>query len=324
MTYMAENKAPEKARKNWFLRTGWVALADAIIVIALLVGFAYMHHGRVTVDDGAYLVSCRSGVIYKLFSGFDIAFGEGDAGRFEFADRFYVSEPTVIENGDTTYYKDDSCEIAMTGYELATGSVQVADVYISDITCLRAGLANDAYGKGQREDPLAMTERLGGVFSVTGDNYSERTGGMVMRNGVLYSQDIDRDICVLNWDGTMDLVPMEDVDLPEIMENGAYQIWSFGPILVDNGRAAEEFITDQLAPMRRAAIGYYEPGHYCFVIMDGDVTLDQLADTMTTLGCESAYALYGGRLAEMNFDGNTISTAQEIDRKCSDIIMIGK
>ena len=45
---------------------------------------------------------------------------------------------------------------------------------------------------------------------------------------------------------------------------------------------------------------------------------------MVTLGCEDAYALYGGRLAEMNFNGATISTTQEVDRKCSDIIMIGK
>lgn len=321
---MSENKAPERARKNWFLRGGWIAIVDALLVCALLVGFAWLHHGRVTAERGAYLVSCRNGVVYKLEDGFDIAYNESDTGTFEFADRFYVSEPLTVENGDTTYYHDDSCEIAMTNYSLATGRVQVADVYINDITQLRTGMANDSYGKGQREDPLEMTKRLGAVFSMTGDNYSERSGGVVMRNGVMYSSDIDRDVCVLNWDGTMELVRMEDFDLPEIMENGAYQIWSFGPILVDNGKAETEFITDQLMPMRRAAIGYYEPGHYCFAIMDGNVTLEHLADTMVTLGCESAYSLYGGRLAEMNFDGNTISTTQEIDRKCSDIIMIGK
>lgn len=321
---MSENNAPERARKNWFLRYGWIVLLDIIVAAALLAGFAYLHHAGVSTETGARLVSCRNGVIYKLENGFDVAYNESDTGIFEFADRFYVSEPLIVENGDTTYYKDDACEIAMTEYTLATGKVQVADVYISDISLLRAGMANDAYGKGQKEDPLAMTQRLGSVFSVTGDNYSERGGGVVMRNGVLYSQEIDRDVCVLNWDGTMDLIQMHDFNLPEIMENGAYQIWSFGPILADNGKAADEFITDQLSPMRRAAMGYYEPGHYCFVIMDGEVTLEQLADTMVTLGCESAYALYGGRLAEMNFDGKTISTAQEIERKCSDIIMIGK
>ena len=321
---MSEKKSSGWVRRLLLERGGLIAIADILLICAVLASFAYLHHGRVAAENGAYLVSCRNGVKYKLESGFDIAYSESDTGVFSFADRFYDSEPLIIENGDTTYYKDDVCDIAMTDYNLTTGRVQVADVYISDITCLRVGLANDTYGKGQREDALAMTQRLGAVFSVTGDNYSERTGGTVMRNGVMYSQDVDRDVCVLNWDGTMELVRMEDFDLPEIMENGAYQIWSYGPILVENGKAADEFITDQTTPMRRAAIGYYEPGHYCFVIMDGEVTLEHLASTMVTLGCESAYALYGGRLAEMNFNGTTISTPQELDRKCSDIIMIGK
>ena len=321
---MSENTAPNKARKNWFLRGGWIAILDGLLVCALLFGFAYLHHGKVETETGSYLVSCRNGVVYKLDEGFDVAYNESDTGVFRFPNRFYHSEPQIIENGDTTYYKDKGCEIALTEYVLTSGHVQVADVHLADISYLRTGMANDAYGKGQREDPLEMTQRLGAAFSMTGDNYSERLGGVVMRNGVLYSQEIDRDICVLNWDGTMDFYRIGEFDLPEIMENGAYQIWSFGPILVENGKAAGEYITDQIAPMRRAAIGYYEPGHYCFVIMDGDVTAHELAETMVTLGCEDAYALYGGRLAEMNFNGATISTTQEVDRKCSDIIMIGK
>jgi hypothetical protein len=43
---------------------------------------------------------------------------------------------------------------------------------------------------------------------------------------------------------------------------------------------------------------------------------------MRALGCESAYALYGGSLAEMDFDGAKISMHQEVERECSDIIMI--
>jgi exopolysaccharide biosynthesis protein len=58
--------------------------------------------------------------------------------------------------------------------------------------------------------------------------------------------------------------------------------------------------------------------------MDGEVSLDELADTMVILGCESAYSLYGGRLAEMSLNGEIISTYQEADRECSDIITIVK
>lgn len=315
--------------KTWFTnltgflrRGGWIAIVDFVAFCALLIGFAYVHHGMVRTETGARLVSCRSGVTLMLEDGFERAFDADDAGVFSFDGMFQCSQPESAEFGDTTYYKDDGCELTITNYYIATGRVQVADVYISDISRLQTALANDSYGRGQKEDPLDMTERSGAIFSITGDNYSERSGGVVMRNGVMYSSDIDRDICVLNWDGSIDLYRQTEFDLVDIMDNSAYQIWSFGPILLEDGEPADEFATDMTAPCRRAAIGYYEPGHYCFVIMDGDVTLDQLADTMEVLGCESAYALYGGRLAEMNYAGETISTPQEADRKCSDIIMI--
>lgn len=312
----------KKKLGRWLRKNGWLAAVDIVLVAGVLTGFAYVHHGMVRTETGARLVSCRSGVTYKLEDGFETAFEGGDAGKFSFEGRFSAAGAQRTEEAGTKYYRDEGCEIAITEYEAETGSVLVADVFVSDISRLQTVLANDAYGKGQREDPAAMTRRSGAVLSITGDNYSERYGGVVLRNGVLYSDDVDRDICVLNWDGTMDLYRMRDYDLPEIMENGAYQIWSFGPILLEDGEIPQQYITDMLRPCRRAAIGYFEPGHYCFVIMDGDVSLEVLSLEMQKLGCESAYALYGGRLAEMNYDGETVSTYQEVSRECSDIIVI--
>lgn len=317
-----KEKTGAAALAGFIRRGGWIAIVDFVAFCALLTGFAYVHHGIVRTETGARLVSCRSGVTLMLEDGFERAFDAGETGVFSFDGMFLCSEPESASYGDTIYYKDDGCELTITNYHIVTGRVQVAEVYISDITRLKTALANDSYGRGQREDPLELTERSGAVFSITGDNYSERGGGVVMRNGVMYSSDINRDICVLNWDGSMELCHQTDFDLADIMNNGAYQIWSFGPILLENGEPAGEYVTDMTTPCRRSAIGYYEPGHYCFVIMDGEVTLEELANTMDVLGCESAYALYGGRLAEMNYAGETISTPQEADRKCSDIIMI--
>jgi uncharacterized protein YigE (DUF2233 family) len=123
-------------------------------------------------------------------------------------------------------------------------------------------------------------------------------------------------------DGTVGLFPATDFDLTAIMDRHPYQIWSFGPILLSDGEIPEDYDTDMLLPGRRAAFGYFEPGHYCFVLMEGAVTLQSLSETMRALGCESAYALYGGSLAEMDFDGAEISMHQEVERECSDIIMI--
>ena len=54
----------------------------------------------------------------------------------------------------------------------------------------------------------------------------------------------------------------------------------------------------------RSAVGYYEPGHYCFVVIDGrqpgyskGATLMQLAQLFESLGCKEAYNLDGGKSA---------------------------
>lgn len=77
---------------------------------------------------------------------------------------------------------------------------------------------------------------------------------------------------VLNWDGTMDIYEPGQVDVDRLMERGAYRSWIFGPSLLDqNGKAKESFWTwDYITYSHpRTAIGYFEPGHYCLLLVDG-------------------------------------------------------
>ena len=305
-------------RRKWC-----IALADFLAFAAVLTLFAFLHHGMQRQTFEKCLVSSRSGALYMGY-GSDQANDGGDAGHFSFDGRFTAQTAESMTDGSTTWYRDPGCEITLTTYQLASGPVRVADVYVSDISRLSCALANSAYGKGQRESVTDLTNRYGAVFSITGDNYSERYGGVIMRNGVLYSRipDPTRDLCVLNWDGVMSVYSPEEFNLTEAIDAGAYQIWSFGPALVREGAALDTDGSEYYLPMRRSAIGYYEPGHYCFVIMEGKVSLADMAQTMVNLGCESAYNLYGGRLAAMTYNGTYFTTQQEGDRACSDVILI--
>ena len=63
----------------------------------------------------------------------------------------------------------------------------------------------------------------------------------------------------------------------------------------------------------RTAIGYYEPGHYCFVVAGGrgeqpyGVTLSALSRFMKSLDCKSAYNLDGGRSSIMVFGDEIVN-----------------
>ena len=77
----------------------------------------------------------------------------------------------------------------------------------------------------------------------------------------------------------------------------------------------------------RAAIGYFAPGHYCFVVVDGrqkgyseGMSLDELASTLASLGCQTAYNLDGGATAMMVFQGKLVNQPTNGGRTSSDII----
>jgi hypothetical protein len=86
----------------------------------------------------------------------------------------------------------------------------------------------------------------------------------------------------------------------------------------------------------RSVIGYYEPGHYCFVQVDGrgtksklepgkknkGLTLANLSKFMEELGCKAAYNLDGGKTSQLYFNGSVISTPENGGRKLGDIVLV--
>jgi exopolysaccharide biosynthesis protein len=212
----------------------------------------------------------------------------------------------------------------------------LADVYIGDITCFQTAFAKDTYGNGYSEKLGDMALRLGSVLAVNGDSYNNnrhQNNGTIIRNGLVYrSQRTDMETCVLNWDGTMQIYEPADLNIQTLIDRGAYQSWVFGPSLLDeNGKAKQDFLTwdyiQQSHP--RTAIGYYEPGHYCFLVVDGrepgysrGMFLSEEAKLFEQLGCRAAYNLDGGHCSFMALKGQIISQPYKTEHEVPDGIFI--
>ena len=209
---------------------------------------------------------------------------------------------------------------------------QVADIYITNIESLKRVFAKDTYGIGYVDDVYKIAKGADAILAINGDYYSYNDDGLVIANGTIYRDSFsDEEICVIYYDGTMEIYKPGEITIQDLKEDGAYQAWSFGPSLMENNKARTEF--KDHAYMNgynpRAAIGYYSPGHYAFITVDGrnpkiseGITLNELAKICEDLGLKKAYNLDGGDSAYMYFKGKAVNNPAHGGRDLSDIVCI--
>jgi exopolysaccharide biosynthesis protein len=244
---------------------------------------------------------------------------------------------TVISTENS--YSSPNTSITVSKKVLGSGNstitYYIADVYIADISLFRTGFAGNTYGKGLRDSLVDMDVFYDALVSVAGDYYGNHDDGVVIRNGVVYrSEKTQEDICVLYYDGTMETFSPGEFDIDRAVANGAWQAWTFGPMLLKgNGEQMTSFNTTSYLTKNhpRTAIGYYEPGHYCFVVIDGrdtgyssGMTLTQMSGLFASLGCRAAYNLDGGKSAVMVYSDAVVNQPDGGGRELSDCVYIAE
>ena len=205
----------------------------------------------------------------------------------------------------------------------------VADIFVRDVQNLQADFATEnGFGYTKKHNALIWdaAKRVNAFVAVNGDQYGARKEGVIVRNGVLYRDELFEDVCVLKNDGTM-VTYGESEFTTDLIADGAWQVWSFGPELLDeNGNTMTEFNTTVGKANPRTAIGMVEPLHYVLVTVDGrgesaGLSMADLSALMKELGCTAAYNLDGGATAAMAVDGELYSTPSDT-RSVSDIIYV--
>ena len=245
----------------------------------------------------------------------------------KYLDKLQHVEPAY---SDASYQSENvSIEIQTVAQDGVT--YYVADIYIRDIDFLQTAFGSGDFQKFERVSVPDMAEQNDAILAINGDFSQLHSKGLVIRNGVLYRSALtSQDICVLYYDGTMETYSSENVDLDAIVAKGAYQAWSFGPALVEAGVAKYGFTGDvNVKRHPRAGFGYYEPGHYCFIVVDGrqkgysvGVTCEDFAQIFQDLGCQVAYNLDGGATAVMYFNGQIVNKPTKGGRNSSDFILL--
>lgn len=251
-----------------------------------------------------------------------------------------LSEESIPNNAqEGLIYDDGNISISIAEYRQLDTTIYVADVKLSSAKYLQTALAQNAYGRNVTETTSEIAEQHNAILAVNGDYYGAREQGYVLKNGVLYRETAaqDQEDLVIYEDGSFEIIQEMEISAQDLLANGAQQILSFGPALIEDGEIAvtgEEEVGRAKASNPRTAIGIVEDLHYLFVVSNGrtaesaGLSLYQLAEFLQSLGAKTAYNLDGGGSSTMVFEGQVINNPTTNgrtirERSVSDIVYIG-
>ena len=226
-----------------------------------------------------------------------------------------------------------------TGSDYDTTTYFVADVQLTSGTDLEAGLAGNGRDTALTSDIAAACDA---IFAVNGDYFGARDDGIIIRNGKIYRDDGVRTGLALYKDGHMEVYDETQTSAQELLDNGVWNVISFGPGLVVDGDIPDNVSTYEVErnpehPIQgrdpRTGIGITDENHFIFIVVDGrqqgyskGVTMEEFARMFKDLGCASAYNLDGGGSSVMYFMGEVVNNPWGHDggqRAISDILFVG-
>ena len=245
-------------------------------------------------------------------------------------ERFSFTGTLITENG----YASDSIAVSIFSGETEKARYTVADVCIRDAASFKTAFSGGEYRK---EDSASSVEEIavenGALLAINGDQYTQRSRGIVVRNGTVYREGASgsMDACVLYADGTMRCFEAGSYDMAFIQTFGApLQSWCYGPsLLTEEGETADlsHGSESDKSRMHRSAVGFFAPGHYCFVTVESGMSgngmnITELAELMHELGCKAAYQLAGGKSSCLWFNGRAVGGIG--GRSVSDILCVAE
>lgn len=234
-------------------------------------------------------------------------------------------------------YSDGNVSVKLTERYENNTKIYVADITVSSVQSLKTAFANGQFGRNMTDTTSSIAEQNNAVIAVNGDFCGARESGYVIRNGVVYRDTASGDdlLCIYA-DGTMSVVDQSQVSADQLVSDGVWQAFCFGPGLVEDGQITvgeNDEVGRAMASNPRTAIGMIDANHYVMVVSDGrtseseGLSLYELAQFMQGLGVKTAYNLDGGGSSTMYFNGQVVNNPtsggnRTKERGVSDIVYI--
>lgn len=249
----------------------------------------------------------------------------------------------AVENAQVTdsSYSDGNISVNLTEKTVNDTQIYVADVTLSSADYLKTALAQNSYGTNVTSKTSVTAAENNAILAVNGDYYGANSFGYVIRNGVVYRDNVREDSSngdlAIYKDGSFKIIYENQILADQLVQDGVVNLLAFGPSLVENGEISVGINTEvgqAMASNPRTAIGIIDENHYIIVVSDGrtseskGLSLYQMAEVMKSYGVKTAYNLDGGGSSTLYFNGQVINKpttggSKISERAVSDIVYIG-
>lgn len=259
------------------------------------------------------------------------AFGEWVASGLCAETLFDRFSYTGVTDDGAGNYKSETVSIKITRGRAETSNYQLADIYLQDLDCLRTVFSGGRYNGGPVTVKTMFESQDDAIIGINGDYYKQNHYGPVIRNGTVFLDRITTkwDIALLLTSGELVIYDYHTLTREMLDYLDVCQAWVFGPSLLDaEGCAKKKFRSVVQDENPRTVLGYYEPGHYAFLTVDGrssksdGMTMRQLSQLCEDLGFTRAYNLDGGQSSVMIAKSGPVNNPYRNGRPISDIIVI--
>ena len=183
--------------------------------------------------------------------------------------------------------------------------------------------------------PYDISRDEGFVLGFSDDFYATRmadkeTVGIIIREGQILSDKTNSrtghhlpnlDIMAQYPDGRLEVYECTEYTAQELLDRGAVNVFSFGPILLRDGEINPLVYTYYRSIEPRHALGMIEPNHYLLLSVQGrdkdskGTMLQRVAEMMKERGVTHALNLDGGNTMALIFRGRMLNKLATFKRK---------
>ncbi len=199
----------------------------------------------------------------------------------------------------------------------------------------RTALTNPERPGKKYQYPYVISRNERFVLGFTDDFFADRmaekqTVGVVIRGGRIISEKTLResgsqlpnlDMLAQFPDGRLAVYRCNEITAQELIDLGAVNVFSFGPILIRDGKIDERVYTAYRSTEPRQALGMIAPNHYFLLSVQGRIKkskgtqLQRVAEIMQAHGVSQALNLDGGNTMALIFRGRMLNKLATYKKK---------